>query len=242
MGGIVAAVGICDEYELVQMIQSLTGQGPGGWGHAWWPKSAAGLGSRRLAILDPSSRGNQPMPDDRRDLWITYNGELYNFKTLRRELERAGHRFTSDTDTEVVLKAYQEWGSQCLDRFDGMFVFVIWDTRRRELFAARDHLGEKSLYYYETGEGLLLASEFRPFYRLPSFEPCVDREALSSTVSLSWIPHPRTGLEGLVSLPPGHWLRFHAGRLELQRYWEPGVDPYRTWFPVARHREIARRG
>ena len=119
------------------------------------------LGSRRLAVLDLSPAGHMPMKDPATGNWIVFNGEIYNFQIIRAELEKLGHRFTSSGDTEVLLKAYGEWGEDCLKRFAGMFAFAVWDARKERLFVARDRLGVKPLYYYASPDLFLFASEVR---------------------------------------------------------------------------------
>src|SRR5688572_12577037 len=125
-----------------------------------WVAGPVGLGNRRLAIIDLSAAGHQPMSTEG-GIVLTFNGEVYNFRELRRELETAGHAFRSHTDTEVVLRAYDEWGPACLERFNGMFALAIWDGRRRELFLARDRYGIKPLYYGEAGSDFLFGSEIK---------------------------------------------------------------------------------
>src|SRR6266542_4885269 len=128
----------------------------GGWTNA---SGKVGLAQRRLSIIDLSPAGRAPMANDDETLWITYNGEVYNFREIRKVLEASGFRFRSQTDTEVVLKAYEKWGRECLQRFVGMFAFAIWDSRRRILFAARDRLGIKPFYYLRKSGDFAFASE-----------------------------------------------------------------------------------
>src|SRR4051812_42931956 len=126
-----------------------------------WVEGPAGLGNRRLAIIDLSPAGHQPMATADGRLVITYNGELYNYRELRAELERAGHRFRSETDTEVVLQAYREWGPACVDRFNGMFGLAVWEPERRRLFLARDRYGVKPVYFAFAGDELVFGSEIK---------------------------------------------------------------------------------
>src|SRR3982074_1364353 len=129
-----------------------------------------GLSQQRLPVLDLSPAGRNPMPNDDETLWITYNGEVYNYREVRRDLEAEGFRFRSQTDTEVILKAYERWGKDCLRRFIGMFAFAIWDARRRALFAARDRLGIKPFYYLWNGEEFAFGSELKALRFHPAFE------------------------------------------------------------------------
>src|SRR6202162_6282403 len=156
---------------LAAMNETIRHRGPddeGGWvagpaARGGWTNSSGeiGLAQRRLSIIDLSPAGRGPMPNDDESLWITYNGEVYNFREIRKELEAAGFRFHSQTDTEVVLHAYEKWGVECLDRFVGMFAFGIWDARQRRLVLARDRLGKKPLYYGEYAGRLTFASELK---------------------------------------------------------------------------------
>jgi len=141
-----------DVETLISMRDSLVHRGPDQCGYYVSRSGRCGLGHRRLSILDLSLLGQQAMGTEKRGLWLVYNGEVYNFASVRQELEGAGCRFLSGTDTEVVLRAYEHWGPACLDRFVGMFVIAIWDERKRELFLARDRLGVKPLYIAEVGE------------------------------------------------------------------------------------------
>jgi asparagine synthase (glutamine-hydrolysing) len=184
------------------------------------PCTCVGLGSRRLAILDLSPAGHQPMYDPDTGNWLVFNGEIYNFQELRRELAKLGHRFASSGDTEVLLRAYGQWGEACLQRLVGMFAFAVWDSRQERLFLARDRLGEKPLYYYE-GPGLLIfASELRSLLatRLPPHR--LDKLGLASFLAFGAVQDPLTIIEGVRSLPSGHALTWENGRCRTQTYWD----------------------
>src|SRR5262245_56028545 len=129
------------------MVDSLSNRGPDGRGTMFLEKGRLALGHRRLSIIDLSDAGSQPMANETGTLWLTFNGEIYNFLSLRRELEHRGYTFRSHTDSEVIIHAYEEWGTDCVHKFRGIFAFAIYDCRRRELFLARDHVGVKPLYY-----------------------------------------------------------------------------------------------
>ncbi len=179
-----------------------------------------GLLHRRLAIVDLSPSGHQPMCDPEGRLWITYNGEVYNFVELRRELEALGESFRSTSDTEVILAAYRRWGRDCLARLNGMFAFALWDGARRELFCARDRFGVKPLYYQWNGRALAFASEPEALV-LTQAERIVPRlEAIRDLVALDWVDHEaRTFFAGLTSLPAAHWLVAGEQGLRIERWW-----------------------
>ena len=200
------------------MCNLLAHRGPDGDGV--WIDGAIGLGHRRLAIIDLSPAGRQPMLTAEQDLAITFNGEIYNFLELRRELEGRGHRFKSRTDTEVMLAAYREWGVDCLRRFRGMFAFALWDEQRRMLFIARDRVGKKPLHYMVDGNGLAFASEPKAFLADPSFTPEPNLEALSAFLSYQYVPSPLSAFKGVHKLPPAHYLTVRDGRVTTHRYWK----------------------
>ncbi|MEO8431549.1 MAG: asparagine synthase (glutamine-hydrolyzing) [Acidobacteriota bacterium] len=180
-----------------------------------------GLAQQRLAILDLSPAGHNPMANDDGSLWITYNGEVFNFLEVRRDLEAAGFRFRSGTDTEVILKAYEKWGRACLDRFVGMFAFAIWDSKRRSLFAARDRLGIKPFYYLWNGRELAFASELKALRLHPAFEGEIDADALAQYLRFQYVPSPRSIYREVFKLPPGFLLELEGGRVRTERYWDP---------------------
>jgi len=178
-----------------------------------------GLGNRRLAIVDLTPAGHQPMSSDDGRFWITYNGEIYNFPDLRADLETRGHRFRSHTDTEVILAAYREFGVECLDRLRGMFAFAIWDTESERLFIARDRVGKKPLHYWLDADGIAFASEPKAFLADPSFIPRPDLAAISLYLTFQYVPSPASAFAGVAKLPPGHYLVAENGRVTTRRYW-----------------------
>ena len=182
---------------------------------------AAVLAHRRLSIIDLSPLGRNPMPWDDGRLRITYNGEIYNFLELREELEREGCRFRSQTDTEVVLAAYDRWGVRCLDRLAGMFAFAIWDESRRRLFLARDRFGKKPLYYSLRGERFAFASELKALLADPTLSRAVDQDAIRLYLRFGYVPAPHSILASCRKLPPAHFAMFENGRLQVERYWDP---------------------
>jgi asparagine synthase (glutamine-hydrolysing) len=179
-----------------------------------------GLGNRRLAILDLSTLGHQPMHDPATGNWIVYNGEIYNFRDVRTELEKEGIRLSSHTDTEVVLKSYAHWGTQCLDKFRGMFAFAIWDTRKHQLFLARDPMGIKPLYYAEAGRYFLFASEVRTLLGTGLVRRRISQAALLNYLTFGSAYDPLTLVEGVRALPPGHTLTWENGQISVTKYWD----------------------
>ena len=195
---------------------------------------AAVLGHRRLSIIDPTPRGAQPMSYAGGRYWITYNGELYNFRELRTELESRGHSFRSDCDTEVLLAMYAEYGQEMLERLNGIFAFAIWDRSRRELFLARDRLGVKPLYWAQRGDTLAFASEVKAL--LPALgRPRLRRDVVPQFLTFLWVPDPDTLFEGVYKLAPGHCATFAGGRLAVHRWWDmsfaPDDRPVDEWAP-----------
>lgn len=212
---------------LERMLRRLAHRGPDDWGIQWFPDHRSGLAHRRLAILDLSPAGHQPMANQQGTRWITYNGEIYNFRELRAELERRGYRFRSQTDTEVILAAYDEWGVECLRRFNGMFAFGIYDVQTRELFLARDPLGIKPLYYVQRGELFAFASEAKALLLVDNAEVVPDDDALLSLLIFLWVPEPKTGFCGIFKLPAGHYAIVRDGKLRIEEYWDvplPGPE------------------
>jgi asparagine synthase (glutamine-hydrolysing) len=207
---------------LEAMTERLRHRGPddGGVWLGGGGRVRAGLGARRLSIIDLSARGHMPMASADGRFWITYNGEVYNFKEIRRELERAGSAFRSDTDTEVVLQAYARWGPECLHRFNGMFAFAVWDERERELFVARDRLGVKPLYYATWNDHFGFASEIKALLEHDGVPRELDWEALDLYLTFRVIPHPYTIFKAVRKLAPGCYLVWKDGRLREQVYWD----------------------
>ena len=207
-----------DEPLLRQMTDTMVHRGPDDAGY--WTRGSVGLGHRRLAIIDLSSAGHQPMSNEDGSLWITYNGEVYNFLELRQELELKGHSFRSRTDTEIVLHAYEEWGTECLSHFNGMWAFALWDDRHRSLFVARDRLGVKPLVYYQDDKRFICASEIKGIVADRTVPREIDPEALHHYLSLMNIPAPFTIYKKIRKLRPGHYLLMQEGKVEERIYWD----------------------
>ena len=210
---------------LRKMTDAIAHRGPDGEG--FYIDSFLGLGHRRLAIIDLSPAGHQPMITRDGQYAISYNGEMYNFQELRVELESLGHQFHSRSDTEVVLHAYVEWGAECVTRFNGMFAFTIWDKTRQELFLARDRYGIKPLYYTFQGHYFLFASEQKAILRHPAFQRSLDFEALLEYFTFQNIFTDRTFLKGIKLFPAGCYARLPLGvfgaqqsQLKIHRYWD----------------------
>jgi asparagine synthase (glutamine-hydrolysing) len=233
MCGISGLVNWGDAETLARMTRVQTHRGPddsGLWERRFPDGGYVGLGSRRLAILDLSPDGHMPMGNEDGSVWITYNGEIYNFADLRRELEGKGHRFRSHTDTEAVVHLYEEYGVDCLNRLNGMFAFAICDLRGSspKLFLARDHFGIKPLYYCESGGKLAFASEVKALLEVPGIEAILNREALDQYLTFLWVPDPLTMFEGIRKLPAAHYALWQGGELRIKQYWD-------LTFPEAGH-------
>jgi asparagine synthase (glutamine-hydrolysing) len=200
------------------MAEAIAHRGPDG--QAIWTAPGVGLASRRLAIIDPPG-GDQPLFNEDGSVTCVYNGEIYNFRELRRDLEARGHRFASRTDGEVLCHLYEEHGEAMLPRLRGMFAFAIWDARRRRLLLARDRFGIKPLYHARVPGGLAFASELKALATLPGVSRDLDPVALSDYLTYLYVPAPRSILAGAGKLPPGSLLRFRGGRWETATWWEP---------------------
>jgi asparagine synthase (glutamine-hydrolysing) len=180
---------------------------------------AVGLGFRRLSIIDLES-GNQPIGNENGSVQVVFNGEIYNFPELRRELKAAGHRFSTHADTEVIPHLYEDFGHRCVERLNGMFAFALWDEARRELLLARDRFGKKPLYYVQAGRSLLFGSELKSLLEHPSCPTELDVASLSRYLALEYVPTPFAIFAGVRKLPGGHALRWRDGRTSVERYWD----------------------
>ena len=213
-----------DERALQPMLQALYHRGPDGAGSCSFSAEGGAwrvaLGHRRLAIIDPNG-SRQPMRDDAAGLALTFNGEIYNFRELRAELEAHGHRFERDSDTEVLLRSYQQWGTQCVHHLRGQFAFAVWDAAAERLFLARDRFGEKPLYLHEANGALYFASEIKALLALPQISHDVDLSAVWDYLSYRYVPGPRTLLSAIRKLPPATAAIWHRGQMQEMRYWTP---------------------
>src|SRR5579864_627032 len=189
-------------------------------------EDGVGLGMRRLSIIDLST-GHQPIHNEDRTIWIVFNGEIYNFRELRLQLESAGHRFYTGTDTEAIVHAYEEWGAAAIERLRGMFGLAIWDRRSRTLLLARDRVGIKPLHYAEAGGRLYFGSEIKSILCAPDVPRDLDLDALDHYLSFLYTPQDRSIFRGLNKLPPGHLLTWRDGRIDIEQYWRlPSYDVF----------------
>ena len=247
MCGVVGILNLNGEPVSPQTLQRMTDEvahrGPDGEGQ--WIEGPIGLGHRRLSIIDLSPAGHQPMqtPDGR--FVISYNGEIYNFRELRMELETKGHQFRSRTDTEVLLCALAEWGMGALDRLNGMFAFALWDRENKRLTLARDRYGIKPLYYCMVGSTFLFASELKAFRPHPSFRAEIDREALLEYFTFQNFFTDGTLLKRVHTLPAGCYATLTLGQdgqdtPKVMRYWDYQFEEPEGSRPEADYLEDAR--
>ncbi len=238
MCGISGLVDCGDRETLARMNRIQDHRGPddhGIWERKFPDGSYIGLGSQRLAILDLSPAGHMPMCNEDGSVWITYNGEIYNFGELRRELAGRGHRFSSATDSEVVLHLYEQEGVDCVKRLNGMFAFAICDVREATplVFMARDHFGIKPFYYVRQGRGLAFASEIKALLEVPGVAVEIDYEALHQYLTFLWVPDPKTMFRGIFKLPAGHYAIAKNGELSVRQYWDLEFPSADAEFPTS---------
>lgn len=217
-----------NERVLTKMSDTLTHRGPDGSGTFFFETEGfqCGLAHRRLSIIDLSERGKQPMQFDKYS--ITFNGEIYNFHEVRAELVKLGHSFTSNTDTEVILHAYSQWGINCMSRFIGMFAFAIYDNEKKELTLVRDRPGVKPLYYYYHKGLFLFASELKAFHQHPDFQKKLNVNSVAAFMQFGNVPAPDCIFENCYKLKPGHYLRVTAktGTVMTACYWNVYANAY----------------
>ncbi|MCE9552278.1 MAG: asparagine synthase (glutamine-hydrolyzing) [Planctomycetes bacterium] len=215
---------------LDRMTDVLSHRGPDGRGTHYElasDGSGTGLGHRRLSIIDLAG-GGQPLANEDNTIWITYNGEVYNYRELREDLLGRGHIFRTDSDTEVLVHLYEEYGVECLQHMRGMFAFAIWDGPRRQLLLARDRLGKKPVVYCEQPGRLLFASEIKSLLLAPGVARVLDPVALDEYLTYNYVPHPRTMFAGIRKLPPAHYALYRDGRLTIAPYWTPDFHQQAT--------------
>jgi asparagine synthase (glutamine-hydrolysing) len=218
--------GVADRGTIERATRTLVHRGPDQQGTYQSP--SVSLGAVRLKIID-LAMGDQPMFSEDRDTVIVFNGEIYNHAELRAELEQRGHRFQSRCDTEVVLRAYLEWGRECLPKFRGMFALAIWKESEKRLFLARDRMGIKPLYYVRRGGEIHFGSELKAILAHPDVERRISQAGLSYYLSLNYVPAPYTLVDGIVKLFPGHWLEWRDGKIETGAYWKLKLQPQSKW-------------
>lgn len=216
MCGIVGYAGFTKKTPLDKAIEKIHHRGPDDNGVQYF--GGVALGNTRLSIIDLSAKGHQPMNSYDKSLCITYNGEIYNFKDVKKLLERK-YKFKSNSDTEVILYAYKEWGVGCLERLHGMFSFVIYDRKKDLLFGARDRLGQKPLKYYWDNKKFIFASEIKAILPLLDSKSDIDEVAIDDFLTLQYVPSPKTGFKKIYKLPAGHYFLFKDGKLIKRKYW-----------------------
>ncbi|MCA9554285.1 MAG: asparagine synthase (glutamine-hydrolyzing) [Myxococcales bacterium] len=206
-----------DREVFVRQVDALAHRGPDDGGAYFEPGVA--LGHRRLSIIDLGG-GHQPMWDSEGRLGIVFNGEIYNYRELKKELEQEGHRFRTDSDTEVILNAYRQWGARCVDHFVGMFAFCVFDRQERTFFLARDRLGKKPLYFYKDDERLIFASELKAILMDPTVPRVMEPTAVVDYFAYNYVPGPQSILRDVQKLPAGHAMLVSPDRVVMQRYWD----------------------
>ncbi len=228
MCGIAGFVGRGSIAHLERMVAAQIHRGPddgGTWIRDMDRGPQVGLGSRRLAILDLTENGHMPMVSEDGQVVLTFNGEIYNYLDLKKDLEQRGYRFRSSTDTEVVLQAYCAFGPDFVRRLNGMFAFALWDERRQQLLLARDHFGIKPLYYAESEGSFAFASEVKSLVHAPNVSTDIDHISLSQYLSFLWVPEPRTIFKSIHKLPAGCTAIVSESAFEIQRYWNLQYPP-----------------
>ncbi|MEW6130578.1 MAG: asparagine synthase (glutamine-hydrolyzing) [Acidobacteriota bacterium] len=210
-----------------RMADAIAHRGPDDWG--LWNDAHCALSHRRLAIIDLSEAGRNPLASHDQTIWITFNGEIYNFQSLRDELARLGYRFRTRTDTETIVYAYQHWGTDCLKHLRGMFAFAIWDAPRKRLFLARDRVGKKPLFYTQSGNNFFFASELQGLLANPEISREPNPSAIDAYLSWGYVPAPDTGFKNIFKLPPAHYLTLDVCDnhfdIQVARYWSLDYTP-----------------
>lgn len=206
------------ENEVIEnMVKSMIHRGPDGSGT--YINGQVGLGHRRLSIIDLDT-GKQPISNENNQIWITFNGEIYNYKELRAELVKKGHIFKTKTDTEVILHLYEDLGELCLEKLRGMFAFAIWDNRKSKLFLARDRVGIKPLYYTIIKNALLFASEIKALLQEPTIERSINPEGVYNFLSCTYTPGPESVFQNIFKLQPGHYLTLENEKIIVKQFWD----------------------
>ncbi|MDD3137350.1 MAG: asparagine synthase (glutamine-hydrolyzing) [Lachnospiraceae bacterium] len=221
MCGFTGFVGKVDNKKqiLEDMMNTIVHRGPDSAGS--YTDEEAALGFRRLSIIDISATGDQPLYNEDRTKVLVFNGEIYNYQELRKELIEAGHDFKSHTDSETLLHGYEEWGEKLVYRLRGMYAFAIWDTVAKKLFGARDIFGIKPYYYANMNETLLFGSEIKTFMEHPKFDKVFNEAALGNYLSFQFVPTNETFFKGVFCLQPGHYFTYEKGQMNIKRYFEP---------------------
>ena len=209
------------------LLQRMSGviahRGPDDCGH--FVNQGVGLGHRRLSIIDLSTHGHQPMSNEDGTIWLVYNGEIYNYAAIADQLKKKGHTFRSNSDSEVIIHAYEEFGTECLKFFNGMFAFALWDSVKKRLFSARDRVGIKPFYYHYDGATLVFGSEIKSLLHHPSVPQQPDVDIIRRYLLLGSTISDDTWYRGIKQLPPGSWLILQNGELTIKKYWDVTYEP-----------------
>ena len=221
MCGICGTVGSSNRDLLRKMCDAMSHRGPDEEGY--FTDKSIGLGIRRLSIIDLKT-GHQPIHNEDESVWVVLNGEIYNYRELTHELKTKGHRFYTNSDTEVLVHLYEDLKEDCVHKLTGMFVFAIWDKREEKLFLARDRLGIKPIYYAYQNNRLLFASEIRALLEDKNISREIDTQALDYYITFLYIPAPLTIFKGIKKLMPGHSLTFKQGNLNIGHYWQLNIS------------------
>jgi asparagine synthase (glutamine-hydrolysing) len=207
---------------LARMNHVIRHRGPDSEG--FYLQGSVGLAIRRLAVIDLAG-GGQPLSNEDGSVWLVFNGEIYNYRELRLQLENKGHRFRTNSDTETIVHLYEEYGAACVNSLRGMFAFALWDVPRRRLILARDRLGKKPLYYAEHDGALLFGSELKCLLQYPGFPRCPEFTAIQHYLGLQYIPDPLSAFVGVRKLSPAHRLIWEDGKIQVERYWDLNYEP-----------------
>ncbi|MCD1259810.1 asparagine synthase (glutamine-hydrolyzing) [Paenibacillus athensensis] len=227
MCGITGVMYFEDREPALPMLQQMTDvihhRGPNDSG--FWTDNRIGLGFRRLSIID-LAEGHQPLANEDDSVWIIFNGEIYNYKELRAMLQDRGHRFRTHSDTEVIVHMYEEYGEDCVKHLRGMFGFVIWDKRKKQLFGARDHFGIKPFYYHVNDRQFVFGSEIKSLLAAEGMNRLIHTDSLMNYLTFQYVPEPHTMFYGIQKLPPAHYVKVtYDGEMTIQRYWDPMFEP-----------------
>lgn len=224
MCGFIGFTGMCPERDRVlgDMLDKIKHRGPDAEGR--YTDENIALGHRRLSIIDVSDAGNQPLYSEDGKLVLVFNGEIYNYKSVRDDLIKKGYSFSTQTDSEVLIYGYKEYGEKLLDKLRGMFAFVIWDKKNKTIFGARDFFGIKPLYYAKMGDTFMFGSEIKSFLCHPDFEKELNTDALESYLSFQYSPCEETFFKNVFKLPPAHCFTYKDGKMNIKRYWEIKFD------------------
>ena len=206
-----------DVSQIKKMCDAIYHRGPDEWGH--FVKGHVGIGMRRLSIIDLAG-GTQPIHNEDQTVWIVFNGEIYNYRDLRSTLEKQGHKFYTNSDTETIIHLYEQYGEDCVKHLRGMFAFAIWDSKTETLFLARDRLGIKPLHYYDGGNQFVFGSEIKSILACGDVPRGVHKNSIVNYLAYGYVPDPETMFEGIRKLPPGHVLTYRKGSIKITKYWD----------------------